>query len=709
MLRHLARVVAAAAAACTLQLGATTPNGDWMSQIGYPGALQTPTAFMAPEGSLGFGLSRTLPYNTLFLSGQPFEWLNFNARYTEITDRPYRSSRTGQTYKDKAFDLALRFYPGGGFMPALSVGIVDLGGTGLFASEYVVASQRFFDVYASLGLGWGRLGSAGDLRNPLRAVSDRFLERPRGFVGGVDRGGTIGYETWFRGEDVALFGSLIWRPSFLPDWTFMAELEGNDYSDEPAIRPVSSPSRVNVGIGYALADYASLGASYLRGDTFSFELALHPRSRVNERPPGKPYLPVLDEAVHPAYQRRLPADDEQRLEQLYDVLRYAGYPVHAMDLAPDGENFTVWVSGWGSDSPVHQLQAVGRHAANYLPQRVRSITIVTMAGGAEASRISAPRWLIEAEGRGQATVEELVVQSAFAPGEARQIDRARYPDLLRYPTYAWGVQPTVRTNIGGPTAFFLGQLLLAPYFTFQATRSLSLTTVLGVSVVNDLDRLNEPIRSGTLPPVRGDLELYQSGSGDVYLAELEANWLFPIASQWYGRVSAGIFEDMYGGVGSEVLYRPYASRWAVSVNANYVRKRGYEQRFDFLDYTVATGHLNLYYRTPLAGIVVHASAGRYLAKDVGATLDLSREFRNGARFGVFATKTNVSSAEFGEGSFDKGFYVFLPLSIASKGQKSPGLAINWRFLTRDGGAKVDDGRPLYSVYGSHHAGAVYER
>ena len=57
------------------------------------------------------------------------------------------------------------------------------------------------------------------------------------------------------------------------------------------------------------------------------------------------------------------------------------------------------------------------------------------------------------------------------------------------------------------------------------------------------------------------------------------------------------------------------------------------------------------------------SAGRYLAKDIGVTLDVSRVFKNGVTVGAFATKTNVSAAEFGEGSFDKGVYLSIPFDV----------------------------------------------
>ena len=47
--------------------------------------------------------------------------------------------------------------------------------------------------------------------------------------------------------------------------------------------------------------------------------------------------------------------------------------------------------------------------------------------------------------------------------------------------------------------------------------------------------------------------------------------------------------------------------------------------------------------------------GKYLAGDKGATFDISRRFNSGFTLGIFASKTNLSAEEFGEGSFDKGF------------------------------------------------------
>ena len=75
------------------------------------------------------------------------------------------------------------------------------------------------------------------------------------------------------------------------------------------------------------------------------------------------------------------------------------------------------------------------------------------------------------------------------------------------------------------------------------------------------------------------------------------------------------------------------------------------------------------------------SYGEYLAGDKGFTLQLSRSFINGVEYGIFASKTDVSSEQFGEGSFDKGIYFNIPIF---------GSLVNysWRPLTKDPGAKL---------------------
>ena len=119
--------------------------------------------------------------------------------------------------------------------------------------------------------------------------------------------------------------------------------------------------------------------------------------------------------------------------------------------------------------------------------------------------------------------------------------------------------------------------------------------------------------------------------------------------------------------------------------------------FKFSDYDIVTGHINLYFVEPKSRVLVNVKGGRFLAGDSGINLNLSRRFKSGLQLGVFVSKTDISAAEFGEGSFDKGFYFHIPIesffSNYAKGLTSWGL----RPLTRDGAQYLTHGHHLWGI------------
>ena len=89
--------------------------------------------------------------------------------------------------------------------------------------------------------------------------------------------------------------------------------------------------------------------------------------------------------------------------------------------------------------------------------------------------------------------------------------------------------------------------------------------------------------------------------------------------------------------------------------------------------------------------------GRYLAKDSGITLDFSRIFRSGLRIGAFFSLTDISEEEFGEGSFDKGFYFWIPVDIFSNRNMQRAFGWGLRPITRDGAQSLNYAHPLWGV------------
>ena len=155
--------------------------------------------------------------------------------------------------------------------------------------------------------------------------------------------------------------------------------------------------------------------------------------------------------------------------------------------------------------------------------------------------------------------------------------------------------------------------------------------------------------------------------------------------------TAGILEDMFSGYGGEYLYFKPNSNYSFGFELFNVRKRDYDWGFGHLDYENTTLTANLYYRN--FGTIpfdMKLSAGEYLAGDVGSTIEFSRTFQNGTKFGVFASFTDVTTEQFGEGTFDKGLFFNIPIY---------GNFINytWKPLTKDPGAKLNRRNSLHDL------------
>ena len=214
------------------------------NDFGGVGLLQTPTARMAPAGELSLNANRTEPYSRYSLSLQPLEWLEGTFRYTAISNRKFgiESLSGDQNYKDKAVDAKARLLKETRWLPEVAFGFRDIGGTGLFSSEYFVANKRYKDLDFSLGIAWGYIGNRGDFGNPLGIIDDRFKDRP-----GQSTPGDVNTSTYFRGKP-GIFGGIAYQTPWDP-LSLKIELDGNDYKKlvcsvmpNKAVLPRSQPA-----------------------------------------------------------------------------------------------------------------------------------------------------------------------------------------------------------------------------------------------------------------------------------------------------------------------------------------------------------------------------------------------------------------------------------------------------------------------------------
>ena len=164
----------------------------------------------------------------------------------------------------------------------------------------------------------------------------------------------------------------------------------------------------------------------------------------------------------------------------------------------------------------------------------------------------------------------------------------------------------------------------------------------------------------------------------------------------YGQVNFGYLEMMYAGMRAEVIWKDANKPFGIGLDVARINKRNTYGDFSVLRDSYSTIIGTIYYELQ-NDWNIQLDSGKYLAGDYGATFALSRNFNNGWEFGAFATLTDVNFSTFGEGSFDKGITLKVPLSwfTGKKSQAYTKTVI--RPIIGDGGARLylDDDKLLY--------------
>jgi hypothetical protein len=254
-----------------------------------------------------------------------------------------------------------------------------------------------------------------------------------------------------------------------------------------------------------------------------------------------------------------------------------------------------------------------------------------------------------------------------------------------YPRFVWGLFPQFRQELFDPDNPFAVQFLGGIQAAVELLPGMS---VVGEAEANIWDNFNtnRPPDSA-LPHVRSDFLTYFT-KGKNGIGDLEADYRFRLAPEVFAIVRGGYLESMFAGVGGEVLWRPQGQRWALGIDLYGVKKRNFDRLLGLQDYKAFTGHISAYYASPWYDLNFAVHAGQYLAGDRGFTLEVTRRFSTGVEIGAFFTRTNVSAEQFGEGSFDKGIMIRIPLDwslpINTQGQFNMDL----RPVQRDGGQRL---------------------
>jgi hypothetical protein len=654
-------------------------GNDW----GVIGLLQTPTARMSPAGTGAVSFSRQEPYSMITLRLQPVDWLEVAFGYIGISDRLYGPGYAGnQSYKDKSAHVKVRLLEESRLWPQVAVGWRDFLGTGIFSGEYLVASKRFGALDVSAGLGFGYVGGRGDVRNPLGLVAKRFDTRPDVRVG---RGGTVSANTFFHGP-AAFFGGVQYE---LPGqrWVLKAEIDGNDYANDKAGRPIRQRTPLNVGVVYRPWRWMDVTLGVERGDMPTFSVQLH-------TPLDKLTAPkLLDPRPVPVAAFR-PAKAADPAITAHDIQAQTGLQVSRIEQRGSTWSVVVADPQMGYERPVVDKVAAVVHRD--APGQVDRIELRFDQHGVNVAQAVVDReaW-VRARTQLQSPSEKTDAVTKQAVPPASQAPAAEPLYASEPPRLSYGVGLGYRQTLGGPDGFLLFQLSATLDAAFRLRPDTWVAGTLSVGLVDNYNKFKYTAPSN-LPRVRTYIREYLT-TRNTTLPNLQLTHMGSVGGDHFYLGYAGLLETMYAGIGGEYLYRPVGSRLAVGVDVNRVRQRAFEQDFGLRDYEVSTGHVTAYWDTGWHDVLAKVSAGQYLAGDKGVTLDISRVFPNGVAMGAYATKTNVSAEQFGEGSFDKGIYVNIPFDAFLLRSGPSNASIIYAPLLRDGGARLGRRFRLYDL------------
>ncbi|MGR3502092.1 YjbH domain-containing protein [Pseudaestuariivita sp.] len=664
------------------------------SLYGVPGLIDMPNARMAPDATLSTTISNFGNNTRTTLAFQIAPRLQGAFRYSAIRELPIGGSVDG-VYYDRSFDVRYQVLKEGQYWPSVVIGLQDAIGTGLYGAEYIVATKEVVPgLSLTGGIGWGRLGSNGAFGNTGTRPDDLLAE-----------GGVPTYDRWFRG-DVAGFGGISYSPN--DRLTLKAEYSSDAYDLETEDGGFERQSDWNFGLDYRFKRGNQLSFYYAYGAEIGAQFTLHTNPKLARVPGG------VETAPNPVQRRDAVAardlgwvtepNTQTSVRQALktslarDGLEYQGFE-------SDGRRAVLRMRNGTYQS---SAQAVGRAArimTRLVPDSVSEFVIIPVVNGLALSAITLQRGDLENLENAKATamLERAVFTDAF--GQTPELDT----DV--YPKFRWSLSPYLSLSVfdpDSPVRADVGARLKARYeFTPNLVASGSVTQRLG----GDLDSIERPSNS-VLPRVRTNFNRF-SNSGDTTLEHLTLTGYTRLGPEFYGRATIGYLEPMYAGASAEVLWKPVNSRLALGAEVNAVRQRDYDQGFglgdcddlvaneNFEDCTLITGHLSAYYDFG-NGYHGQLDVGQYLAGDRGATVALDREFGNGWRVGAYATFTDVSAEDFGEGSFDKGIRVTIPLGWATGTPSRRTNDVVIQSLTRDGGAKLDVGGRLYERVRDYH-------
>jgi hypothetical protein len=604
-----------------------------------------PTARFYDESSHGFTLYNGDPDQKITMTSFPYNWMEASFFYTNIQGKSYcgldYDPVCDQDYKDKGFNFKLRVKEEG-VLPAIAIGINDIAGTGYYSSEYIVGSYGINNIDFHFGLSWGTLnGSKHSFKNPFGKISNQFYDRP---ATAEENGGQFQPSRYFSGEKTSPFLGI----SLALNSKVLIKLETDNTLTPGQVGYEKAKSDYSFGIDYAFNDNFTIGIANERNNYISAKFVY----KNNPKESIKKYQYKQSETIKPQ-------DDKYR--KLIKNIENNGIGVNKIVETSDSIGLELTQFTHPSIEIIEEIIASAKMDAGINKNIKKDLRIANLQAVSELD-------------------DELLKNSTLIYERKKSRNFYTKNGLV------------LRPFLASREEFFKGSLLLENNSEYVIKDNFFFSSNLKYSLADNFDDLTLPPVNTYPAQVRSDIKNYLRNIDDgIIIGRAQFDYHITPKKNHHLMISGGILEEMFTGIGAEYLYFKHDSNFAIGLEAFEITKRDYQMKFGTLDYKNVTNSVNFYYRNyEYIPFDMKISYGEYIAGDEGATFELSRSFLNGTKFGIFASFTDVTSDQFGEGTFDKGIFFNIPIY---------GNFINytWRPLTKDPGAKLNRKHTLHDL------------
>ena len=139
--------------------------------------------------------------------------------------------------------------------------------------------------------------------------------------------------------------------------------------------------------------------------------------------------------------------------------------------------------------------------------------------------------------------------------------------------WQFGLAPVLQQSFGGSEDFYLYAIGVNANSSYSFGDSWKISNTLYGNITDNYDKFNY-----TVPPDGTDLKRVRTLSRQYYdkairIDNLQLTYFGHYQKSIYSQVYGGYLETMFAGAGTEWLYRPINSNWALGSDLNYVVQR----------------------------------------------------------------------------------------------------------------------------------------